>query len=304
MSRESASSALASVVMSETTVVSRSSDADGTRRGTGGAGSDSPGTTIPPIAAGPVDGLSAVLPAASPAAEMPGFGLDTVGPSRFRTTRGWSPYEPPPGVALPRAHHLHVARPPVRVYENAARKVQRIKGRPEKRNTQSGFMPLSCIGRAGRWHHEVCNTGCNSKSIGTRFRFARTAAPRAASKKIRANRRPNRRAHGRNHKTIWYRGAATKTGIHLRRHQILRNAPQATPVAHPVGSAAISPAHNADRNSRRVQVRRFWRLEALPLGTGATSLRDSAPPQGGEPTSAAAMAATIGPRTTAKAGNR
>ena len=172
--------------------MSRSSEADCTRRGVGGAGSASPGTTIPPIAAGPVDGLSAVLPAASPAAEMPGFGLDTTGPPCFRTTRGWRSWEPPPAVALPRAHHLHVARPPVRVYENAAREAQRIKGRPEKRNTQSGFMPLSSIGRAGRRHHEICNTGCNSESIGTGIRFARTAAPGAPPKKIRANRRGSR----------------------------------------------------------------------------------------------------------------
>jgi hypothetical protein len=149
MSRDSALIALASVVMSETTVVSQSSEADRTRWGTGGTGSDSPGTTIPPIAAGPVDGLSAVLPAASPAAEMPGFGLDTAAPPHFQVTRGWPPCEPPPVVALPRAHHLHVARPPVRVYENAAREAQRIKGRPKKRFTLSRFTLCPRSGELG-----------------------------------------------------------------------------------------------------------------------------------------------------------
>jgi hypothetical protein len=149
MSRDSALIALASVVMSETTVVSQFSEADRTRWGTGGTGSDSPGTTIPPIAAGPVDGLSAVLPAASPAAEMPGFGLDTAAPPHFQVTRGWPPCEPPPVVALPRAHHLHVARPPVRVYENAAREAQRIKGRPKKRFTLSRFTLCPRSGELG-----------------------------------------------------------------------------------------------------------------------------------------------------------
>jgi hypothetical protein len=225
MSKESAPSALASVAMSETTNVSRSSEADRTRWGTGGVGSVSPGTTMPPIAAGPVDGLSAVLPAASPAAEMPGFGLDTAGPPHFGTTPGWPPCEPPPVVALPRAHHLHVARPPMRVYENAARKAQRIKGRPEKRNMQSGIMPLSWIARPGRWHHEICNTGCKSGSIGAGTRFAHTTRPG------RRQRRSGRmeQAHAGTHKTIWYRGAAAKTGIHLRRHQILRNGPRSNP---------------------------------------------------------------------------
>jgi hypothetical protein len=212
MSSEIAPSALAIVVMSETTVVSRSSEADGVRWGTGGEGSDSPGTTMPPMAAGPVDGLSAVLPAASPAAEMPGFGLDTVGPPGLRTTPGWPPCQPPPGVALPWAHHLHVARPPVRVYENAARKAQRIKGRPEKRNTGSGFMPLSWIGRARRRRHQICNTGCNSERIGTGFRFAHTDGP--GGRRRRCGRTEETQAG--THKTIWYRGAATKTGIHLR----------------------------------------------------------------------------------------
>ena len=137
--RESALIAVASFAISETTVVSRSSSAEGTRWGTGGSGSASPGTTIPPIAAGPVDGLSAVLPAASPAAEMPGFGLDTAAPPRCRATYGKHSCEPPPTVAFPRAHHLHVARPPVRVYEDAASSPQRIKRTSEKRNRRSGF---------------------------------------------------------------------------------------------------------------------------------------------------------------------
>lgn len=301
MSRESAPSALAIVVMSETTVVSRSSEADGTLRGTGRTGSDSPGTTMPPIAAGPVDGLRAVLPAASPAAEMPGFGLDTVVPLRFRTTPGWPPCEPPPGVALPRAHHLHVARPPVRVYENAARKAQRIKGRPEKRNTRSGFIPLSWIGRAGRWHHRICNAGCNSESIGTGFRFAHADWP--GGRRRRCGRIEETQA--RTHKTIWYRGAATKTVIHLRRQQILRNGPPMQLPSSTLSGALRSPrlmvVIGIPEESRSDAL---WRFEALPSPSPPRLIRKWRCPAGVEPTSAAATATTIGPRATAKAGSR
>ena len=302
--RESAPIALASFVMSETTVVSRSSEADRTRRGTGGAGSDSPGTTIPPIAAGPVDGLSAVLPAASPAAEMPGFGLDTAGPPRFRTTGGWPSCEPPPAVALPRAHHLHVARPPVRVYENAARKAQRIKGRPKKRNRRSGFTPLSL----GRREQGDGVTKYATRAATRRHRHRRSVRTHRCPGRRRRRSGRNEEAHAGTHDTIWYRGAAAKTGIHLRRHQICRIAPEYPPSSTPSDRPANLPGSQAlTEIPEETRSDAFsWLDDRCPRQPAPrASARCRCRPPIGEPTSDGARGPLpSAPAPTAKAGSR
>ena len=249
--------------------MSRSSEADCTRRGVGGAGSASPGTTIPPIAAGPVDGFSAVLPAASPAAEMPGFGLDTAGPTRFRTTGGWPSCEPPPAVALPRAHHLHVARPPVRMYENAARTAQRIKGRPKKRNWSSGFTPLS-QGRQSR--------ATASRSRQLEVHFGRSHG--------------DSRLHmvtGRCHKN-WHPPAPTSELSDARDRGPLPGGRHPSPLTAETG---IPQETRSDASP----------LAALPSPPAPRASEMPVPPPIGEPTSTTARTATIGPRPTAEAGS-
>jgi hypothetical protein len=72
ISTERASIAFASFVMSETALESRACSLTCSEGSTSGS---SPGTNMPPMAAGPADGLRADLPAASPAAETPGFAL-------------------------------------------------------------------------------------------------------------------------------------------------------------------------------------------------------------------------------------
>jgi hypothetical protein len=56
--------------------------------------------------------------------------------------------------------------------------------------------------------------------------------------------------------------------------------PGATPVEHPVGRAAISPAHGGDRNFRRVLVRCFSVAKSPAVAIGAPSLADWAPAAG------------------------
>ena len=281
--------------------MSRSSEADRTRRGTGGVGSDSPGTTIPPIAAGPVDGLSAVLPAASPAAEIPGFGLDTAGPPRFQTTRGWPSCEPPPIVALPRAHHLHVARPPVRVYENAAREAQRIKRGPKKRNKRSGFTPLS-LGRESR------AMASRNVQYGVQFREHRHRhsvrtrhGAGAALKKFRAKRggsREDSRHHmvtGRCHENR-HPPAATSD---------LSNYTPGTPHRGPLRRCSDPPRLTAvtgipEETSSDV----LLPLASAAVATGTLPGRYRRRRRSANPRRPPRGAATIGPRPSAKAGSR
>jgi hypothetical protein len=84
--------------------------------GVSGSSGISPTNTMPPMAARPADGSRAVLPAASPAAEIPGLTLDTGQP------RGSLLFRPQfaqrrPLVVFRRAHPLHVPKPPVRVVQ-------------------------------------------------------------------------------------------------------------------------------------------------------------------------------------------
>jgi hypothetical protein len=109
-SRPSARKMLANCAISDTAFVSRVCNATAAADGSG------PGTNIPPMAAGPVAGLSAVLPAASPAAEMPGLALDiitlltetrVVRIDRVDVPARSTVAGPRPNRALPLAHHLH-----------------------------------------------------------------------------------------------------------------------------------------------------------------------------------------------------
>lgn len=229
---------------------------------------------------------------------MPGFGLDTLGPPRFQTTPGWPPCEPPPGVALPRAHHLHVARPPVRVYESAARKAQRIKQRPKRRNKQSEFTPLS-LGRESR------ATASRNMQHGVQFRehrhrhSVRTQCGSGASAEedpgeTRRLTRGLTTPYGNG--TLPRKLAPTCGDI-----RFVELPPSSTPSA--VGR--LPPFHGNDRNPRRNQVRfpfvareRCLRHRHHVPGRCRRRRRSASQrrPQRG--------AATIGPRPSAKAGSR
>jgi hypothetical protein len=119
--------------------------------GGGGSASASPGDNMPPMAAGPADGSRAVLPAASPAAEMPGLGLDMMTMPRAQGRRGTSLDDLLRRGTFPGAQDLHVTKPPVKVERNALRYPPRREGRPRLRDRRPSPMASRHGDLAGRF---------------------------------------------------------------------------------------------------------------------------------------------------------
>ena len=144
--------AFASFVMSETALESRSCNF---MLSVGSISGSSPGTNMPPMAAGPAEGLSAVLPAASPTAEIPGFGLAM---RAFMVPgSGTQDAASRPIVASPRSHPAHNSSPQYGWHGNQPRRAT-VLGEPSESETDVPI-PVRPVNRAVRPDRAAAHPG-------------------------------------------------------------------------------------------------------------------------------------------------